>query len=103
VTEEQIGVNTGYGGSADVRCSFDEMHKLQQAFIQHLNCGVISLSPIPVSEQVAHSLSLKQEWVRAAILIRANTIARGHSAVRASTVGMALREIVRSSRLQKPW
>ena len=86
MTEEQIGVNTGYGGSADVRCSFDEMHKLQQAFIQHLNCGVISLSPIPVSEQVAHSLSLKQEWVRAAILIRANTIARGHSAVRASTI-----------------
>ncbi|KAJ4290382.1 hypothetical protein N0V90_010598 [Kalmusia sp. IMI 367209] len=80
------GVNTGYGGSADVRCSYDEMHKLQQAFVQHLNCGVLSVPPLPNSDQVAHSLSLKQEWVRAAILIRANTVARGHSAVRTSTI-----------------
>ncbi|KAJ4355386.1 uncharacterized protein N0V89_003402 [Didymosphaeria variabile] len=80
------GVNTGYGGSADVRCSYDEMHKLQQAFIQHLNCGVTPVLPVPSSDQVAHSAFLKQEWVRAAMLIRANTVARGHSAVRISTI-----------------
>ncbi|KAF1970709.1 putative phenylalanine ammonia-lyase [Bimuria novae-zelandiae CBS 107.79] len=80
------GVNTGYGGSADVRCSFGEMYKLQQAFIQHLNCGVIPISPVPASDQLAHSASLKQEWVRAAMLIRANTVARGHSCVRSSTI-----------------
>lgn len=67
------------------------MHKLQQAFIQHLNCGVTSVVPEPTSDQVAHSSSLKQEWVRAAILIRANTVARGHSAVRTSTIRTLLK------------
>lgn len=62
------------------------MHKLQQAFVQHLNCGVISVLPTSPSEHIAHSTSLKQEWVRAAVLIRANTVARGHSAVRVSTI-----------------
>ncbi|KAF9736495.1 hypothetical protein PMIN02_011361 [Paraphaeosphaeria minitans] len=80
------GVNTGYGGSADVRCSHGEMHKLQQALIQCLNSGYAPIPSVPSSDQVAHSPTLKQEWVRTAILIRANTIARGHSAVRKSTI-----------------
>ena len=62
------------------------MHKLQQAFIQHLNCGVIPVPPVSTSDQVAHSASLKSDWVRAAMLIRANTVARGHSCVRSSTI-----------------
>ena len=62
------------------------MHKLQQAFIQLLNCGVVPTSLSSISDQVAHSVALKQEWVRAAMLIRANTVARGHSAVRTSTI-----------------
>lgn len=85
------GVNTGYGGSADTRCSYAEMHKLQQALIQCLNSGFAPVQSVPSSDQVAHSSTLKQEWVRAAILIRANTIARGHSAVRQSTIEALLK------------
>ena len=85
-TDLKTGVNTGYGGSADVHCSYEEMHKLQQALIQQLNCGVTPILPVPSSDQNAHSSSLKQEWVRAAMLIRANTVARGHSAIRISTI-----------------
>ncbi|KAF2681789.1 phenylalanine ammonia-lyase [Lentithecium fluviatile CBS 122367] len=80
------GVNTGYGGSADVRCEPHEMHTLQQAFLQHLNCGILPTSPPADSPENAHSSSLKEQWVRAAMLIRANSVARGHSAVRSSTI-----------------
>jgi phenylalanine ammonia-lyase len=80
------GVNTGYGGSADVRCKPEETHTLQQAVLQLLHCGVLP-TPLPsTGVETAHSPSLKQQWVRAAILIRANSVARGHSAVRSSTI-----------------
>ncbi|KAF2005161.1 phenylalanine ammonia-lyase [Amniculicola lignicola CBS 123094] len=86
--ETVYGVNTGYGGSADVRCGPHQMHSLQRAFLQHLNCGIL---PTPSADGrldlPANTQSvLKEPWVRAAILIRANTVARGHSAVRASTI-----------------
>lgn len=87
------GVNTGYGGSADVRCEPHEVHMLQQAFLQHLNCGMLP-EPSPGGFETAHSPSLKQEWVRAAMAIRANSVARGHSAVRVSTIE-ALLELLR--------
>lgn len=80
------GVTTGYGGSADVRCKPDETRKLQQALLQLLNSGVLPLDISSISSGNAHAASLKQEWVRAAMLIRANTVARGHSCVRVSTI-----------------
>ncbi|PVH97512.1 phenylalanine ammonia-lyase [Periconia macrospinosa] len=80
------GVNTGYGGSADVRCKPDETRKLQRALLQLLNCGVLPLDIPQNASENAHSSSLKEEWVRAAMLIRANTVARGHSCVRVSTI-----------------
>jgi len=67
------------------------MHKLQQAFLQHLNCGILPTINVSNGIEVAHSPSLKQEWVRAAMLIRANTVARGHSAVRKSTIETLLK------------
>lgn len=84
------GVNTGYGGSADVRCVPHEMHTLQQSVVQFLNSGVLPTSPPTSSIETAHSPSLKQQWVRAAILIRVNSLARGHSAVRSSTISTLL-------------
>ncbi|KAF2466548.1 phenylalanine ammonia-lyase [Lindgomyces ingoldianus] len=81
--ETVYGVNTGYGGSADVRCSAYDMRTLQRALLQHLHCGVL---PAPVGSGEPFSMSLKEEWVRAAILIRANSLARGHSAVRPQIV-----------------
>ncbi|CAI6341024.1 unnamed protein product [Periconia digitata] len=84
------GVNTGYGGSADVRCQPDETKKVQQALLQLLNCGVLPLDISSQYSEGAHTPSLKQEWVRAAMLIRANTVARGHSCVRMSTINALL-------------
>ncbi|ORX97290.1 phenylalanine ammonia-lyase [Clohesyomyces aquaticus] len=77
------GINTGFGGSADTRCSPGEMHTLQRSLLQHLNCGVL---PMPGGGSDTTSMSLKEEWVRAAILIRANSLARGHSAVRPKVI-----------------
>jgi phenylalanine ammonia-lyase len=84
------GVNTGFGGSADVRCRPQDTHALQRALLQLQHVGVL---PTPSSRgSFGHStvndgpLPLKEEWVRATMLIRANSLARGHSAVRASTI-----------------
>ncbi|KAF2260879.1 phenylalanine ammonia-lyase [Lojkania enalia] len=72
------GVNTGFGGSADVRCGPNGTHTLQRAFLQHLHCGIL--------HNTNTASSMKEEWVRAAMVIRANSVARGHSAVRLSTI-----------------
>lgn len=69
-----------------MRCEPHEVHKLQQAFLQHLNCGVLPVPSLGGGLADATSSSLKEEWVRAAMLIRANSVARGHSAVRSSTI-----------------
>ncbi|KAF1938927.1 phenylalanine ammonia-lyase [Clathrospora elynae] len=84
------GVNTGFGGSADVRCKSHEMHALQRALLQLQHVGIL---PTPSSKgNLEHSTiragppPLTEEWVRATMLIRANSLARGHSAVRSSTI-----------------
>jgi phenylalanine ammonia-lyase len=84
-------VNTGYGGSADVRCGPEGMYTLQRAFLQHQHIGVL---PIPSSDgslDMDTAPPLKEEWVRATMLVRANSVARGHSAVRLSTIESLLR------------
>lgn len=78
------------GGSADVRCGPTEMRMLQQAFLQHLNSGILPFDMPTNTNENAHSPSLKQQWVRAAMVIRANSVARGHSAVRSSTIAALL-------------
>lgn len=77
------GVNTGFGGSADTRSSQNEA--LQAALLQHHHFGVLTpadrgglLSTTPSSLQ---STAMPQDWVKATMLVRSNTIARGHSAV----------------------
>lgn len=62
------GINTGFGIFADKRISNQE--------IQHLNRNLI------LSHSVGTGESLPVEVVRAAMLIRANTLAKGHSGVR---------------------
>lgn len=80
------GVNTGYGGSADVRCSSGDMHTLQRAFLQHQHIGVLPIVCDSAISMNADAAPLKLEWVRATMLVRANSVARGHSAVRCSTI-----------------
>ncbi|KAG5821128.1 hypothetical protein H9Q74_001884 [Fusarium xylarioides] len=74
------GVNTGFGGSADTRTK--DLPALQSALLQLTQAGILSdedangngLNSMPVT------------WVRAAMLIRCNTLLRGHSGVRLEIV-----------------
>ncbi|KAL8650677.1 MAG: hypothetical protein Q9210_003689 [Variospora velana] len=76
------GVNTGFGGSADTRSSQNEA--LQAALLQHHHFGVLTPADRGLSSTAPSSLqsaAMPQDWVKATMLVRSNTIARGHSAV----------------------
>ena len=66
--EVVYGVNTGFGGNARYVIPDDELAHHQQNLLEFLSCGVGE--PLP------------EDAVRAAILLRANALARGLSAVR---------------------
>ena len=66
--EVVYGVNTGFGGNARYVIPSEELAHHQQNLLEFLSCGV--------------GESLPEEAVRAAILLRANALARGFSAVR---------------------
>lgn len=82
------GVNTGFGGSADSRTT--NYIALQKALIQHHNAAV--LIPSDRGRESSHlSSSLKSHSipvpvVRAAMLVRCNSLLRGHSAVRPEVI-----------------
>ncbi|KAH9976197.1 phenylalanine ammonia-lyase [Lactifluus volemus] len=81
------GVSTGLGGSADTRTN--ETTGLGFALMQHHHTGVLPsvassrgpLSALPLSDPLA-ATSMPEAWVRGAILVRINSLIRGHSAVR---------------------
>lgn len=75
------GVNTGFGGSADTRTS--KVKALQSALLQHHNFGVLTKLDSGLSSEHGQSFghALPTAWVRATMLVRCNTILRGHSAV----------------------
>lgn len=78
------GLSTGFGGSADTRT--DKPLLLGHALLQHQFIGLL-----PTSEEPPQTLPLldpstattmPESWVRGAILIRMNSLIRGHSGVR---------------------
>jgi hypothetical protein len=99
------GVSTGYGGSgqclpltphcplrhathpivssaADTRT--DDPLRLGNALLQHQHIGVISTEhghSLPLLDPL-NSTTMPESWVRGAILIRMNSLIRGHSGVR---------------------
>lgn len=83
------GVTTGYGGSADTRTRRPEL--LGRACLQMLHSGVITLPSarnpriLALSDPLA-STTMPESWIRGAILIRINSLLRGHSAVRWTVV-----------------
>ncbi|KAF4991091.1 hypothetical protein FGRMN_8051 [Fusarium graminum] len=76
------GVNTGFGGSADVRT--DDWLENQIGVLQHTQSAIIASSdknPGNNSERESSHV-MPPEWVRGAILARANQNIRGQSSVR---------------------
>ncbi|OCB91043.1 phenylalanine ammonia-lyase [Sanghuangporus baumii] len=96
------GVSTGFGGSADTRTAEHDL--LGFALLQHQHSGVLptglqsvadanatsgapssapsttkSNTPLPLSSS-ASSLSMPAAWTRAAMVVRLNSLLRGHSA-----------------------
>ncbi|OBZ69631.1 Phenylalanine ammonia-lyase [Grifola frondosa] len=79
------GVSTGFGGSADTRTN--DPLALGHALLQHQQTGVLpSQTDVPPSVlpllDPLMSTSMPESWVRGAILIRMNSLIRGHSGVR---------------------
>ncbi|KAI1497637.1 phenylalanine ammonia-lyase [Biscogniauxia marginata] len=74
------GVNTGFGGSADVRTK--DLWGLQVALIQHTQSAVITGNDFGNEHdgELRHH-ALPAPWVRGSMLVRANTNLRGHSAI----------------------
>ena len=75
-------MNTGYGGSADTRSNRNE--DLQSALLQHHHFGVLTSNDRGLSEDPGNLLSshaMPQPWVKGTMLVRCNSVARGHSAV----------------------
>ena len=78
------GVSTGFGGSADTRT--DQPLILGHALLEHQQSGVLPsstkpLEVLPLQDPLA-TTSMPEAWVRGAILIRMNSLIRGHSGVR---------------------
>jgi histidine ammonia-lyase len=67
------GVTTGFGKLSDVRILHEEIQQLQVNLLRSHACGIGD--PLPESE------------VRAAILLRANSLAKGYSGVRPEIIG----------------
>lgn len=74
--EVMYGVNTGFGAFSNVRISNEEIEKLQRNLIRSHAAGV--------------GEPFTREQTRAMMGLRANTLARGHSGVRAETVDKIL-------------
>ncbi|PNY26851.1 Phenylalanine/tyrosine ammonia-lyase [Tolypocladium capitatum] len=80
------GVNTGFGGSADTRT--DQLVDLQIHLLQHTQSAIITSAdkdPAGNSEREPSHV-MPPEWVRGAIMARANQNLRGQSAVRMSVL-----------------
>ncbi|KAK4153258.1 L-Aspartase-like protein [Chaetomidium leptoderma] len=82
------GVNTGFGGSADTRTQ--DLERLQSAAIQHLNVGILlkadKADPRELDNGLLRSHALPTPIVKAAMLVRCNSLMRGHSGVRLSVI-----------------
>lgn len=90
------GVTTGFGGSADTRTT--QLQNLQISLQQHLNVGIL----LPSDKGIRHSISegasldglrshaMPVPLVKAMMLIRCNSLLRGHSGVRINVIDSIL-------------
>ncbi|KAJ7497379.1 L-Aspartase-like protein [Mycena latifolia] len=78
------GLSTGFGGSADTRT--DKPILLGHALLQHQHSGILPSSQaapsiLPLLDP-GSSTTMPEAWTRGAMLIRMNSLVRGHSGVR---------------------
>lgn len=78
------GLSTGFGGSADTRT--DQPLLLGHALLQHQHIGILPTSEEPPERlpllDPSTATTMPESWVRGAILVRMNSLIRGHSGVR---------------------
>lgn len=74
--EKVYGLTTGFGSKRDIIIESDELEQLQINLIRSHACGV--------------GPALSEDTVRATMLLRANTLARGNSGIRIEVVQMFL-------------
>ncbi|KAJ5384999.1 Phenylalanine ammonia-lyase [Penicillium concentricum] len=91
-----LGVNTGCGGNANTRTR--KLELLQKAFLQHHQSGVLLSLPENgnSSYTMPHDAShhaLPREVVRGAMLLRCNSLLRGHSAVRMEVIELLIQAL----------
>ena len=77
------GVNTGCGGNASTRTKKLEM--LQKAFLQHHQAGILPEFPQNHDPNV-----MPHDIARGAMLLRCNSLIRGHSAVRMEVIELLI-------------
>jgi len=70
------GVNTGFGELANVRISDEKLDELQKNLIRSHSCGI--------------GKSLERDVVRAMMLLRCNSLAKGYSGVRVDVLNMLI-------------
>ncbi|RFU28720.1 hypothetical protein B7463_g7627, partial [Scytalidium lignicola] len=85
------GVRTGFGGSANTRSA--DTGGLQVALMQMQQCGVLSENQLRGKKpsktyDPTNVTSMPEAWVRAATVVRCNTLVRGQSAVRYHIIQM---------------
>lgn len=93
LTKKHAGVNTGFGGSADLRTS-DHLG-LERALMQLLQSGV-SIASDRTSDPFSTAFEsfprcMPLPWVRATIVARLNQCIRGHSAISRQVVQAIVR------------
>lgn len=89
------GVNTGFGGSADTRTT--DVLALQSSLLQHTQSGILVRGDTTNNADECEYLglhSMPSTWVRAIMLIRCNSIVRGHSAA-SQTIIEAILNLIR--------
>lgn len=88
------GVNTGFGGSADARTK--DLLDLQIGLLQHTQSAIITQKDKDFRNNESRDVShiMPPDWVRGAMLARANQNMRGHSAIRLQVLELLV-EMVR--------
>ncbi|GIZ40181.1 hypothetical protein CKM354_000353300 [Cercospora kikuchii] len=86
--ETLYGINTGFGGSADVRSQNPDA--LQRSLLQTLQSAVLTTQDRTGAASGIQSHALPAAWTKAMMTVRANSVLRGHSAISRDAVDALL-------------